>query len=178
MCDALMVPVEKRPLSGRTWWTIIATTVAAAVILATILGVVVTRRPQAETSSAPTTTATAALQRWWSGAREHFEALRGAVDDTRESLKRQDESTLQNACQALHDAGVVDLRAHMPTPDPDLTAEIEAAINDAHDAAHMCLSAANGSLNNYSGEFAADLDQIDLHLKAALDIVNGSRLTA
>ena len=178
MCDALIVPAEKRPLSGRTWWAIIATSVVAAVVLAAVLGVIVTHRSGTDTSSSPATAGNAALQQWWSEAREHFEQLQRAVDDTRDGLKRQDEAVLEKSCQQMHDAGVVDLRAHLPAPDPDLTTEIDAAINDAHEAAHMCFAAMHGSLNNYSGEFAANLDQIDMRLKAARDIINKSFLTA
>ena len=63
--------------------------------------------------------------------------LRRAVTDTQEGLARRDEAVLQKSCQDMHDAGTVDLRAHLPTPDPDLTAELDAAINDAHEAAHL-----------------------------------------
>ncbi len=72
----------------------------------------------------------------------------------------------------MHDAAGVDLQAHLPTPDPDLTSELAAATADAHAAAHMCLSAAPGSLNNYHGEFAADVDQADQHLTAAQELIN------
>lgn len=118
------------------------------------------------------------MQQWWSGAREHFTELQGAVKDSRAALKRQDEPALERSCQQMHDAGVVDLRAHLPSPDPDLTAELDAAITDAHDAAHMCFAAMSGSLNNYFGEFGSDLDQAEMYLSAALDIVNKHLLTA
>jgi uncharacterized membrane protein YdfJ with MMPL/SSD domain len=178
VCDALIVPTEKRSLSRRTWWAIIAASVVAAVVLATVLGVVVTHRAGPEISSAPTNAESTAMQQWWSSAHEHFDDLQSAVNDTREALKRQDEAMLQSSCQDMRDAGTVDLRAHLPTPNADLTAEIEAAINDAHEAAHMCLAAASGSLNNFAGEFAANLDQAEKHLESALGIVNTKLLTA
>jgi hypothetical protein len=118
------------------------------------------------------------MQQWWSAAHTHFDELQRAVGDTQEGLKRQDEAVLRISCQEMHDAGTVDLRAHLPAPNPDLTAELDAAINDAHEAAHMCLAAINGSLNNYAGEFAANLDQAERHLAAALAIVNKSLLKA
>ena len=108
------------------------------------------------------------MQQWWSAAREHFDELQGAFEASRAALERRDQPALEKSCQQMHDAGVVKLRAHLPAPDPDLTAELDAAINDAHDAAHMCLAAISGSLNNYVGEFVANLDQAEMHLKAAL----------
>ena len=118
------------------------------------------------------------MQQWWSAAHEHFDELQGALEDSRAALELRDEPALEPSCQEMHDAGVVRLRAHLPAPDPDLTAELDAAINDAHDAAHMCLSAVSGSLNNYAGEFVSNLDQAEKHLEAALAIVNKGLLTA
>jgi flagellar hook-basal body complex protein FliE len=177
-CDALIIPAKKRRLSDRALWIIVSTGVVAAVVLATVLGVVATHRTEPVTSSAPTTAGSVAMQQWWSAAREHFDELQGALDASRGALERHDQPALEKSCQQMHDAGVVKLRAHLPAPDPDLTAELDAAINDAHDAAHMCLAAISGSLNNYFGEFAANLDQAEMHLKAALSLVNKSLLTA
>ena len=72
----------------------------------------------------------------------------------------------------MHDTAGVELQAHIPTPDPELTSELRAAAEDAHAAAHMCLSVMAGSINNYRGEFPADLDQAEKHLMAAHEIVN------
>jgi|KBSSwiS6_1023812.scaffolds.fasta_scaffold34532_2 hypothetical protein len=173
----MIVPAQERSLSGRAWWAIIATSIVATVALAAVLISIVTHRTP-ETSSAPTTAADAAMQQWWAAAQEHFDTLQNAVEDTRKGLADQDEAVLQKSCQDMHDAGAVDLRAHLPAPDPDVTAEIDAAINDAHEASHMCLAAISGSLNSYAGEFDADLEQADKHLQAALAMINKGRLTA
>ncbi|MGP4057302.1 hypothetical protein ACTWP6_21210 [Mycobacterium sp. 4D054] len=68
----------------------------------------------------------------------------------------------------------VGLVAHLPAPDADLTAELDAAATDAHDAAHMCLAVLKQTLNNYDAEFSTHIDQADRHLKAAVAIVNRS----
>ena len=123
-------------------------------------------------SPAPTTDGTTAIQQWWSGAHKHFTELQSALDDSQRALERLDGPALEAACQRMEDAAGVDLPAHLPTPDPDLTRELAAATADAHAAAHMCLSAAAGSVNNYHGEFAADVDQADKHLTAAQELIN------
>lgn len=176
-CDALIVPAKNRSLSGRALWMIVSTSVVA-VILTGVLVVIVANRSEPEPARPPTSVDAIAMQQWWSAASEHFDELQSALEDSRTALERRDEPALEPSCQEMHDAGVVKLRAHLPAPDPDLTAEIDAAINDAHNAAHMCLSAVAGSLNNYAGEFESNLDQADKHLKAALDIVNKGRLAA
>jgi hypothetical protein len=168
----LIIPADKRSWSGRGLRIIASTGVVAAVLLAGVLAVIITNRSEPETARPPTSVDAAAMQQWWSAAHEHFDELQGAVSDTQAALEHHDDSAFEPSCQKMHDAGVVGLRAHLPAPDPDLTAELDAAINDAHEAAHMCLSAISQSQNNYAGEFVSNLDQAEKHLKAALDIVN------
>ena len=177
VCDALIVPADKRSLSGRGL-RILVSTVVAGVLVAGVLALLIMNRSAPETARAPTSVDPVTIQQWWSAAHEHFDELQGAVGDTQTALERQDDSAFEPACQKMHDAGVVGLRAHLPAPDPDLTAELDAAISDAHEAAHMCLSAVSGSQNNYVGEFASNLDQTEKHLTTALDIVNKRLLTA
>jgi hypothetical protein len=55
-------------------------------------------------------------------------------------LERRDQPALEKSCQQMHDAGVVKLRAHLPAPDSDLAAELDAAVNDAHNALRICVS--------------------------------------
>jgi hypothetical protein len=98
--------------------------------------------------------------------------LQNALDDAQRALDRLDPTGFEAACQTMHDAGEVKLQAHLPTPNPDLTSELRAAIDDAHSAAHLCLSVAAGSMNNYDGEFIANVDQADRHMKAAQDLIN------
>ena len=177
-CDALIVPAKKRSLSDRKLWVIISTSVVAAVVLASALGVIVTHRSEPETSLPPTSLASAAMQQWWSGAHEHVDELHDAIDDSRRALEGFDESAMKRSCPQMHDASTVKLQAHLPAPDPDLNAELEAAMNDVHAAAHVCLAALAGSQNNYAGEFVSNLEEAERHLEAAQDIVNKSLLTA
>ena len=146
----------------RTKWAIVAAGVLAVLVIvgATLA---VTRSERTGTSTATSATPVS-IQQWWADAHEHFTELQNALDDSQRALDRLDGPGLEAACQRMHDAAGVDLQAHLSTPDPDLTSELAAATADAHAAAHMCLSAAAGSLNNYHGEFAADVDQADQHL--------------
>jgi hypothetical protein len=109
-----------------------------AVVLAAVLGVIVTHRFEPESALPPTSLAGAAMQQWWLGAHEHFDELRGALEDSRGGLELRDQPALETSCQEMHDASAVRLRAHLPAPDPDLNGELEAAINDVHAAAHTC----------------------------------------
>ena len=176
-CDALSVPATS--VHGQTAnCAIISTSVVAAVVLASALGVIVTHRSEPETSLPPTSLASAAMQQWWSGAHEHVDELHDAIDDSRRALEGFDESALKRSCPQMHDASTVKLQAHLPAPDTDLNAELEAAMNDVHAAAHVCLAALAGSQNNYAGEFVSNLEEAERRLEAAQDIVNKSLLTA
>ncbi|WP_019971550.1 hypothetical protein [Mycobacterium sp. 141] len=171
-CDALIVAnAAHRPSSGSPWRYAVPVSVATSILLATALGFAVGHNVVPET---PRTDVHTSTQHWWVVARPSFDELRNSLLDTRSALARQDTSALGTVCRTLHDAAVVKLRAQLPAPDPQLTAELDAAINDAHDAAHMCLAAISGSQNNYGGEFRSALDQADRNLTAALVSVNDS----
>lgn len=171
-CDALIVPTAaQRSASSVAGRYVLPISVATSVLLATALGFTVAEHAGRE---APTTDLHTSTQHWWLAAHTPVDELRNALLDTRSALERQDATTLSTGCHKLHDAATVRLRAQLPAPDPQLTAELDAAINDAHDAAHMCLAAVDGSQNNYAGEFRSALDQVDRNLTAALMTVNNS----
>lgn len=176
-CGECAAPLEQEaePSSTRPWYRTRSAIGVACVLAAVLIAVValtVTTESEKSGSPAPTADGTAAIQEWWSGAHKHFTELQNALDDSQRALGRLDGPALEAACQRMEDAAGVDLPAHLPTPDPALTSELAAAAADAHAAAHMCLSAVAGSVNNYHGEFAADVDQADKHLAAAQELIN------
>jgi roadblock/LC7 domain-containing protein len=79
---------------------------------------------------------------------------------------------LAAACQHVHDAAEVRLQSHLPSPNAELTAELHAAIEDFHSAAHMCLAVAAGSPVNYDGEFLSSMTEANRHMSAAQDMIN------
>ena len=156
----------------RTRWAIVgAGVLAVLVIVGAAVTLAATRTEQ--TGSSTETTATAVrVQDWWADAQEDFTELQNALEDSQRAVDRFDVDGLEAACQRMHDAAAVDLPAHLPAPDPNLTSELTAATADAHTASHMCLSAVAGSENNYHGEFAADVEQAEKHLRKAQELIN------
>lgn len=178
-CDAMLVPAPNPTMPWyRRWWFSAACGAAVAFLIsATAVALVVAHHDRGTTSTQASERA--AIEQWWAaGADKHVEALQDALNDAQRSLQQFDKLGVERACQHMHDAAVVDLQANMPSPDPDLTAELNAAIQDAHTTAHVCMSAIGGSTNNYDIEFTTYLDQALKHLKSATEIVDKSRVEA
>jgi hypothetical protein len=76
-------------------------------------------------------------------------------------------TAMEAACQQMHDTAEIKLQAHMPSPDPDLTAEVRSVIEDAHQAAHICLAILQGSMASDGGQFQSYLDEVLKHLDGA-----------
>ncbi|MGD9516133.1 MULTISPECIES: hypothetical protein [Mycolicibacterium] len=165
------------PLPRRRWYrtfpAVVGFVAVAVVIIASgIVAIALSGGQRSQDGIPPSQRAE--LAEWWSTAQPHVTDLQKALDDSLEALRSMDGPGLGAACQRMHDSAGVDLAAHLPAPDRDLTAELEAAAQDAHDAAHMCLAVLELTPNNYDAEFVSDIDQADRHLKAAVAIIDRS----
>jgi hypothetical protein len=170
-CGApLGVPAPRPRAWYRTFPAIAAFSVTAAVAMASI--VVAILMASSGAPGAGMSSKHEELTQWWSATYPHVAELQDTLDDSEHALERVDGPALASACQRMHDAAGVDIAARLPSPDADLTAELAAAIEDAHAASHMCLSVLDTTPNNYDAEFASGVDQADRHLEAALAIVN------
>lgn len=169
---ALVRPESERPSTPwyRTWKLVAA---VGVIVLVVVCGAIVvsetSRNDQSPGQNGPDQVAVAD---WWVHARDDFTNLRNAVDQTQRALTRPDEEELRTGCQLIHDIAEVSLKAKMPTPNAELTAQIQSMIEDFHSASHMCLSAAAGSTNNYYGEFRSYLEQAQNQMNAAEDRVS------
>lgn len=179
-CGApLTAPVAAVPASSATrpWyrkkWVIAAASLVGILLIAGGIVVAVVATTGKNTPSAPTTSAATAIKNWWSGAQQDFSDLQNALNDSRRALNRtpMDWSRLEDACGRMHDAAENKLKARLPTPDPELTADVQGMIEDFHGAAHNCLSAYAGA-SEQIGEFTSLLDQAEKQMRAAEDVVN------
>ncbi|CRZ14377.1 hypothetical protein BN2156_01226 [Mycolicibacterium neworleansense] len=114
----------------------------------------------------------AAIREWWIASRTDFITFQSALDDSQEALQQADVAALEAACERMHDVAAVDVAAQLPTPDVRLTAELTAAADDAHDAAHICLSTIGGAIVSYRAEFDTDMEQAHKHTAAAREIID------
>jgi hypothetical protein len=171
------VPIAPGPESSTTesrrrakWFIGGALTVLLSV--GAVAGVAVMNHTRQTSSSGPTTSSVTALQQWWADSQKDFTDMRNASEDADQAFSRFRPGTLAAACQHVHDAAEVKMLSHLPSPNPELTAELHAAIENFHSAAHLCLAVVAGSPANYDGEFLASMAQGNKHMRAAQDIIN------
>ncbi len=162
---------ETRPRYRKKWLIAVASIVTLAVIAGGVVAAVVLTKSNGPSSSAPTTSAATAIKNWWSGAKQDFADLQNAIADEKAARAREDWPAAFDACRRMHETAANKLQSHLPSPDPELTADLQGAINDAEIAAHMCLSAEAGSYVQ-AGDFTNREDQADKQMRAAQDIVN------
>lgn len=115
--------------------------------------------------TAATGTANAAypgVAEWYAQAQEHFTNTAKSMQAVVDAIKANDINALRSACSAVHDEQTIGLQAHLPTPDPALTAALQSEIRDFHTATHICMSLGPNST-------PADLDQADSFTQQAID---------
>lgn len=156
----------------RAKWLMGAAIAVLVFVTATIGTVAVTNHTQRAGSPSPTAPPTIVLQQWWAGAHNDFTEMQNASQDVDQAFRNFRPGALAAACQHVHDAAEVWMQSHLPSPNPELTAELHAAVEDFHSAAHMCLAAAAGSTINYDAEFFSLMRQANMHMRAAHKIIN------
>lgn len=170
-----------RPSKRWTKGLVAAAAVVAALSFAGGAAVIFATKADHHTgSSAPTTSTTSditALQQWWSSARDDFIDVKDASQQTQLAIDVIKPGALAAACQHVHDAAEVRLKSHLPTPNTELTAELQAAIEDFHSAAHMCLAVVQGSQVNYDSEFLSSMAEANRHMTAAQEIIDKALIT-
>nr|WP_194946021.1 hypothetical protein [Mycolicibacterium malmesburyense] len=125
---------------------------------------------------AATPTEQQAIVQWWEVAHTPVMKLQDSIADARHSIESLTPIGLEQACQRMHDLAGVEVHTYLPAPTPELTSELAAAVEDAHVAAHMCLSAAAGTQNAYDGEFKSSIEQAEYGLVRTQELVNEALL--
>ena len=162
-------PSATGPRRRAKWF--IGGALAIALFAGGAAGIAVANHTRQIDSRGTATSSVTALQQWWAGAEKDFTDMRNASADVDQAFSRFKPGALAAACQHVQDAAKVKMQSHLPSPDPKLTAELNAAIKDFHFAAHLCLAAVAGSPGNYDGEFLSLMARANKHMRAAQDII-------
>jgi hypothetical protein len=125
--------------------------------------------------STPPSSRAEAIREWESRAREHFKESATALEQVSQASAAEDEAGMRAGCQRLHDTNAIGLQEDLPTPDPQLTAELQRMIDDMNVATHACLRFALGrepaDADNYQKYLARAVE----HLQRAKAILTAAR---
>ncbi len=131
------------------------------------------------TTAAPTPTAplprAEAIREWEGIAREHFKESATALQEVSEASTAEDEAGLRAGCQRLHDTNSIGLQQDLPTPDRQLTAEVQRMIDDMNVATHACLRFALGRNPADADTYQEYLARSVEHLQRAKAILTAAR---
>lgn len=142
---------EAGPPNRKPWAGILAGLVAVLLII----GV----RPRAGAATP--------VEEWWSMAITQFQAMGPPLGALGRATQAHDLPGARAACQQLHDANAA-LQGSMPTPEPDLTAEVQAMIDDIDAGSRTCMSGTETSDINKTVSY---LQQAAAHYNAAKGIL-------
>lgn len=125
-------------------------------------------------STTPTTSQQDAVGAWWETTRVAAQELGDAMDKMGRAANHEDPTTLGITCQEAHDA-VEKFREHLPSPDPQLTAQLEKALGDYDAAARICTTAMeNGNLDDLK-QAGALICEGNTYMNNAVDILRRDR---
>lgn len=79
------------------------------------------------------------MHEWEAAAGDHFKESARALQQVSDAAAAGDEAGVRDGCEVLHDTNTIGLQQHLPTPDPDLTAQLQKMIDDMNTATHACL---------------------------------------
>ena len=125
--------------------------------------------PPATTTPAATSEADA-VRVWYASAGTYIHAVSVANQEINDAANTNDMGRLTGGCQHLQDA-VNGLQNTLPTPNAELTTEIQGAITDFGNAAQGCLSAVPNHDEGAISQAAESITSGGKHLDAATVIL-------
>jgi hypothetical protein len=119
----------------------------------------------------PPTPMPVALGNWLSTTKDHMDAIVQAANAIVGAGKAENVSGVGAACQKFHD-GVQGLQGHMPTPDPQLTTALQAALSDYDAGTHFCIAGTQDYDVNELQHTATFLQSANNYMEQATAIIN------
>lgn len=154
-CSTTQQPTGERPAGPGAWPASVVST------------------PESTPASVPASTPeAAAIRDWEARTGDLFKRSAHALHQVSEASDAGDEAAVRSGCQQLHDANAVELQRLLPTPDPDLTAQLQRMIDDMNVATHACvrfvIARQPADSTNYQDYLARAVDHLQ-QAKAILD---------
>jgi hypothetical protein len=157
-CVTVLVLAPALSACGGLWYTLPTKTVTA--------------------TAAPTTTTTSqrdAVEAWWETTRVPAQELRDAMGEIAAATDREDPiAAVGIKCQAQHDA-IEQFQQHLPSPDPQLTAQLQKALGDYDAAAEICTTAMENLNLDDLAQVGTRIREGNTYMDNAVKILNSDR---
>jgi hypothetical protein len=111
------------------------------------------------------------LRTWDSGIESHFQQLADAGASMAAAAKHQNIVGIGASCQQLHDAAA-NMQQHMPSPDPELTHELQAAISDYDAGTHFCMAGTKSYDMEELNQMITFLTSANDHMDTAVTVLH------
>ncbi len=121
-------------------------------------------------TTGPGSSLAAAMREWEAVAGGHFTDSARALEQL--STAVGDDSVVRSGCATLHEANAVGLQHDLPTPDSELTAELQRMIDDMNTATHACLRFVEGHADVDAAAYQEYLGRAVDHLQRAKVILD------
>jgi hypothetical protein len=121
-------------------------------------------------STTPTPSRQDAIRAWHNAALVPLQEIHDAADKIVKAAEAFDLVTMGIACQEQHDA-VEQVQQHMPSPDPDLTAQLQKALSDYSTAAAICTTAVENRNFDDFGQATTFVSEANSHMDQASSIL-------
>ena len=135
--------------------------------------------PTSGSSTATTTARDQAVRTWVELTGDHMQDMGIAMGKATVAIGSHDYAGLATACRQAHDAANF-LQGHMPSPDKELTDELQASLSDFDTASHFCIAAVEDNDENEARHANEFISSSEGHLTTATAIrdriVNGNRI--
>lgn len=134
-----------------------------------------TTSPSTTPSALPTPSTTPqadAIRDWEARAGDHFKQSAAALQKVSEASSTEDEAGLRSGCQQLHDTNSIGLQDDLPTPNRELTSELQQMIDDMNIATHACMRFALARNPADADTYQVYLSRAVEHLQSAKVILN------
>lgn len=167
-------PVEEPPppkKDRKTVWI-----VALAVVVLTLIAgigtwaIVSEKQPEVTSVPPPTLTVNQRIKQWRVDASPDIMTVSRDMDAIESAARINDVPGFQAAC-VVWQVDIKQLRTHLPSPDPTLTTEVSAALDDYDNASVVCQHADTTADVTVMMQYK---NSGDVHIRAATEILNAA----
>lgn len=164
-------PPPPKSYRGRSFW-IIGIAVLVLIIIAGIgtWAIVSEKQPEVTSVPPPTLTVNQRIKQWRVDASPDIMTVSHDMDAIESAARINDVPGFQAAC-VVWQVDIKQLRTHLPSPDPTLTTEVSAALDDYDNASVVCQHADTTADVTVMMQYK---NSGDVHIRAATEILNAA----